>query len=60
MMPTSHNLCQLYYRKNINQLTHFKVLITPKTYELLHLVDIIKAGDKLAEVQNQLTHFLIS
>ena len=59
-MPTSHNLCQLYYRKTINQLTHFEVVITPKTYELLYLVDIIKAGDKLEEVQNQLTHFVIS
>ena len=59
-MPTGHNLWQLYYRKNINQLTDFKVVITPKTFELLYLVDIIKAGDKLAEVQNQLTHFLIS
>ena len=59
-MPTGHNLWQLYYRKNINQLTHFKVVITPKTYESSYHVYIIKAGDKLAEVQlNQLTLFLI-
>ena len=38
VMPTSHNLWPK--QKNINQLTHFVVVITSQTYELSCYVDL--------------------